>query len=153
MPVNGADSGRRVACAGHRLLERGGILRWNGGEEATAGLRVAEQQLVEVGGATPIDLIAIRLVVAAASRGKEVALRQLANPLEEWDRAQVDVGAAGEIRQVSDEPVAGNVGGRGRARGDHRLRREAVEGRHDLDRLALERRRTEPSLDRRGHEP
>src|SRR5712692_10676171 len=48
MPANGADSGRRVACAGHRLVEGGGILRWNGGEEATAGLRVAEQQLVEV---------------------------------------------------------------------------------------------------------
>src|SRR6266849_7640047 len=153
MPANGADSGHRVGRAGQRPFEGAGVIGWNRGEEATAGLRVAEHHLVELGGATPIDLIAIRLVVAAASRGKEVALRQLANPLEEWDRAQVDVGAAGEIGQVSDEPVARDVGGSGRARGDHRLRREAVEGRHDLDRLALQRRWAEPSLDRCGHEP
>src|SRR5258708_27930825 len=39
MPVNGADSHAR---------ESRGILFWNGDEEAAAGLRVAEHELVEL---------------------------------------------------------------------------------------------------------
>src|SRR5260370_29431299 len=46
MPVNGADSHPR---------ESRGILFWNGDEEAAAGLRVAQHQLVELGDPVPLD--------------------------------------------------------------------------------------------------
>src|SRR6266566_2436369 len=64
MPVNGADSHAR---------ESGRVLRRNGDEQAAAGLRVAQHELVELGDAAPVDLIAIGGEVAPASIRKQIA--------------------------------------------------------------------------------
>src|SRR6266567_3783675 len=142
MTVNGADSGGRVWRGGQRLHERVRILRGDGDQQAAARLRVAEHHLVELGDAAPIDLVAIRVVVAPAAVREQVAPRELANAVEEWDRRQVDVSASGDVGEVADEPVPRDVGGGACARRHHRLGGGAVEGRHDRDRLALQLWRT-----------
>src|SRR6266851_4298322 len=74
MPVNGADSHAR---------ESRRALFWNGDEEAAAGLRVAEHELVELGDAAPVDLIAIGGMVATASIREQIAFRQVADSIHE----------------------------------------------------------------------
>src|SRR5258706_38176 len=143
MAVNGADSHAR---------ESRGALFWNGDQEATAGLRVAEHELVELRDAAPVDLIAMGGEVAPASVGKKITLRQVAHALHEGNRAQVDVGAAGQVGEVANEPIPGDVGGRGGSGLEHRFRRAAVEGGHYLDGEPLQGRRTEAALDRRRHQ-
>src|SRR5712691_10664213 len=86
MAINGADS---------RARESGGTLRWDGDQEAAAGLRVAEHELVELGDVAPVDLIEICRVVSPASVGKQIPLRQVAHAIHERNRTKVDVGAAG----------------------------------------------------------
>src|SRR6267143_4741807 len=93
MAVNGADSGCRVGRRRHRGLECRSVLGRNRGENAAAGLGVAQHQLVQLWDATPIDLVTIGLVIAPASGRKEVALCEVANPIEEWHRTHFDVGA------------------------------------------------------------
>src|SRR6266446_5583117 len=105
MAVNGADSGCCVGRGGHGGLECRSVLGRNRGKDAAAGLGVAEHQLVELRDAAPIDLVAIGLVIAPASGRKEVALCELANPIEEWHRTDFDVGAPGQVAQVSDQSV------------------------------------------------
>src|SRR5713226_7316091 len=85
MAANGADSGDRVGRRGQGTLECGRVFRRDRDEEAAAGLCVAQHHLVQHCGIPPVDLVAIRIVVAAASAGKEVAFRELADALEEWD--------------------------------------------------------------------
>src|SRR5260370_37570125 len=85
MPVNGADS---------RARESGGTFRWDSHQEAAAGLRVTEHELVELGDGAPVDLIAICRVVSPASVGREIPLRQVAHAIHERNRMQVDLGAA-----------------------------------------------------------
>src|SRR5258708_1820606 len=143
MPVNGADS---------RAGESRGALFWNGDEESAACLRVAKHELVELRDAAPVDLIAIGGEVAPASVRKQIAFRQVAHAIHERNRAQVDVGAAGQVGEVADEPIPGDVGGRGGSGLEHRFRRAAVEGGHDLDGETLQSRRTEAALDRRRHQ-
>src|SRR5713226_6479409 len=121
MAVNGADSRGCVGRRGQCPLEGAGIVAWNCDDEAAAGLRVAQHELVELGNAAPIDLIAIGSVVAPAPIGKEVALREIAHAIDEGNRSQRDVGASGEIGKVSDEPVSSDIRRRGRARSDHGL--------------------------------
>src|SRR5713226_2814833 len=151
--VNGADSGGRVGRRRQGALECGRVFGRNRQKQPTARLGVAEHHLVQIRGVPPIDLVAIRIVVAAAAAGKEVAFRKLTDAVEEWDRAQIDVGASFEIGKVTDQAITGDVGGRGRAGGEHRLRCLAVEGQHDLDHPPLEGRRAEPALDGRRHQP
>src|SRR5712691_6642328 len=74
MPVNGADS--------HPWESRGALF-WKGDEEAAAGLRVAKHQLVELGDAAPVDLIAIGGVVSPASIREQIACRQIADAVHE----------------------------------------------------------------------
>src|SRR5216684_6651625 len=57
MAVNGADSRGCVGRRGQCPLEGAGIVAWNCDDEAAAGLRVAQHELVELGNAAPIDLI------------------------------------------------------------------------------------------------
>src|SRR5216683_6998031 len=111
MAVNGADSRGLVGRRGKRALELGGILGRNRDQESAAGLGVAKHHLVQLGDATPIDLVAIGVVVAPASARKEIALRQLAHAIEEGDRPELDVGASDQIAHVSDQSVAGDIGG------------------------------------------
>src|SRR3989442_4594761 len=105
MAVNGADSYRGVGRGGQRALKCRGVLGRNGGEDATAGLGVAEHQLVELLKAAPIDLVSECIVVVPASRGKEIPLCKVANPVEEWHRPQFDVRTSGQVAQVSDQSI------------------------------------------------
>src|SRR5260370_1183973 len=66
MPVNGPDSHAR---------ETRGVHFWNGDQEAAAGLRVAEHELVDLRQLTPVDLIAIGGKVAPASVREQIAIR------------------------------------------------------------------------------
>src|SRR5713101_3125594 len=143
MPVNGADSHAR---------ESGGPLRWDGDEEASAGLRVAEHELVDLRQLTPVNLIAVSGVVAPASIREQIAFRKVADAIHERNLAQVDVGATGQVGEVADEPIPGDVGGRGRSRREHGFGRAAVEGGHDLDGETFQSRWTEAALDRRRHQ-
>src|SRR5260370_26602334 len=102
MTVNGADSGGRIRRRGQGALEGGRVFNRNRHEQAAAGLRVAQHHLVQHCHVPPIDLVAIRIVVAAASAGKQVAFRKLTDAFEERDRAQLDVGASFEIGKVPD---------------------------------------------------
>src|ERR1700687_645125 len=151
--VNGADSGCRVGRRGKGPLECARFFRRNRDQEAAARLCVAQHHLLQHCSVPPIDLIAVRIVVAAASTGKEVAFGELTDALEEWDRAQLGVGGAGESGKVADQPITGDVRGRGRARGDHGFGRLAVQHRHDLDHPPLEGRRAESTLDRSRDQP
>src|ERR1700730_67443 len=126
--VNGADSDGSIGRGGHRALEHRRVLGWNRDQQAAARLRVAEHQLIDLRDVVPIDLVAIRVVIATASARKEIPLREVTHTIEERDRVQLDVGPAGEIREVADQPVAGDVRGCGRAGRDHRLGPLAVEG-------------------------
>src|SRR5260370_21002283 len=92
MPVNGADSHAR---------ESGGLVRWDGYEEASAGLRVAEHELVDLRQPTPVDLIAVSGVVAPASIREQIAFRQVADAIHERNLAHVHVGAPDHARYVS----------------------------------------------------
>ena len=91
-------------------------------------------------------------MVAPASRREQVTFRQLTHAIEERNCVEVDVGAAIDVGEVTDQAVTGDIGRRGRAGGDHRLRGQAVEGRHHRDRFTLQRRRAKPALDGRRHE-
>src|SRR5690242_17976049 len=74
MPVNGADS---------RARESRRSLRWNGDQEAAAGLRITQHELVEFRDSVPVDLIAIGGEVAPASVRKQVAFGQVADAIHE----------------------------------------------------------------------
>src|SRR5260370_16369197 len=80
MTVNGADSGGRVGRRGQGALEGGCVFRRNRHEQATAGLGVAQHHLVQHDHVPPIDLVAIRIVVAAASAGKKCAFPPIIPP-------------------------------------------------------------------------
>src|SRR5712692_4515656 len=151
--VNGADSGGRVGRRRQGALECGRVFGRNRHKQPAARLGVAEHYLVHARGVPPIDLVAVRIVVAAAPAGKKVAFCKLTDAFEEWDRAQLDVGAPREIGEVPDQAIASDVRGRGRARGEHRLGCLAIEGQHDLDHPPLEGRRADPALDGRRHQP
>src|SRR5438445_8192170 len=73
MAVNGADSRGRVVRRGQLALERVGPCGRDGHEQAAARLSVTEHHLVDPGGAAPVHLVVIRLVVAPAPRWEEVA--------------------------------------------------------------------------------
>src|SRR5438309_1005818 len=92
MAANGADSYGRVWRRGQRSLECVGVGRWDGDQQAAAGLGVAKHQLVDLGSAAPVHLVAIRLMVAPASRRKEVTFRQPTHAIEERNSVQVEVG-------------------------------------------------------------
>src|SRR5437879_11572812 len=92
----------------------------NRDQQAAAGLRIAEHQLVEVGDASPIDLVAIRLVVAPASIRKEVPLREVAYPFEERHGLEVDVSTARDVGEMPDQSISGDVRSRSRSPGQHR---------------------------------
>src|SRR4029077_6519274 len=95
MAVNGADSAGRIARRGQRALERGRFVWRNRHQQPAARLGVAQHHLVEQRCVPPIDLVAIDIVVAAATAGKEVAFRQLKYSFEERDGVQFDVSASG----------------------------------------------------------
>src|SRR5438093_1943284 len=74
-----ADPGRRF----HRNLESIRVLPWDGDQQPAARLRVAEHHLVELVRPTPINLVAVGGVVAAAAVGKDVAFGQVPDALHE----------------------------------------------------------------------
>src|SRR5260370_36569282 len=122
MAVNGADSGGGVGRRGQGPFERGCICRWNCDQWPATGLRVAQHHLVEHCGAPPIDLVAIRIVVAAAAPWKEGTFGRGANAVEEWGRAQFGVGGTPEIGEGPDRPLARYTRSRVRARAGHGFR-------------------------------
>ena len=134
------------------MLECTCACRRDGHEQAAARLRVTEHHLVDLGSATPVHLLAIRLVVAPAAGREQVALRQVAHAFEERNRTKVDVRATFQVGEVTDQPVTGDISRRGRACGDHRLGGQPIEGRHHGNRCAFEGRRAQPALDGRRHE-
>src|SRR2546430_5170783 len=74
-----ADPGRRF----HRNLESMRVLPWDGDQQPAARLRVAEHHLVELVRPTPINLVAVGGVVAAAAVGENVVFGQGPDALHE----------------------------------------------------------------------
>src|SRR5260370_35155393 len=106
MAVNGADSGGGVGRRGQGPFERGCICRWNCDQWPATGLRVAQHHLVEHCGAPPIDLVAIRIVVAAAAPWEEGAFGEVGDALEEWGPRQFRAGAPPRTDEGPAEPQA-----------------------------------------------
>ena len=107
-------------------------------------------------GAVPVSgVVEIALEQNDLAAAEEFYAGVLGFPVvERWHRNGEAVWVmAGERTRIGLwKPQLGLGGGRGRARGDHRFGRGAIELRHHGDHLALESRRAESALDCGGDE-
>src|SRR6185503_14855208 len=146
MPANGADSHSWIWST-DRGFEVRRVLWRDGHQQPAAGLRVAQHQLLHLRGSAPLDLVAKGRVVAPTARRKKVALRQVVYAIQPRHAPQLDVRAAREVGQVTDEAVTGDVGGRRGFGLEHRPRGVSVERGHHLHGLPLDRRGAQAALD------
>src|SRR2546430_11444104 len=92
-----APHGPDPARGWHLALEAYPAAGRNRDQQASAGLRVAKHQLLDLGKAVPIDSFAVCGVVAPAARGKDVPVRQIARALQKRHSMKIDVRTAGQV--------------------------------------------------------